>query len=131
MYNIGGTKDNPTLNGIYINSVIVGFCGTGSDGRKMLKSMGLPNDTPPFDIYNFISKGRAYWKDCDGNMAYVSFDIKDDKITCFGYYLGNKGMKVICNSLNDRSTTMPARYTSRNIGESCMLCIYEKWTKRM
>lgn len=129
MYNIKGTKDNPTFNGIYIKSVIVGFCGTGSVGRKMLKNMGLPNDAPPFDIYSFISNGKAHWKDCDGNIAYISFNVKDDKIICFGYYLGNKRTKIIFNSLNSKSTTMSARYASRDIGESCMLCIYEEWTK--
>ena len=117
---------NLVINGLYVKSVATGFFGTNYNGKKMLKIMGLPKDVIPFDIVEFLKHGEAYWKDCDGNIAYISYKIQGNNIVCYGSYLGNKKKDIFTHNLRDTSTTMPARHCSRYIGESCMLCIYTK-----
>ena len=118
---------NLVIDGFYVKNVAGGFLGSSYNycGKKMLRLMGLPKEIIPFDIVDFIHSGETYWKDCDGNIAYISFKIKGDEITCFGSYLGRKKTVSFTHDLYNKRITQPIRNSSQNMAESCMLCIYE------
>ena len=118
---------NLVIDGFYVKNVASGFLGSKCNycGKKMLRMMGLPKDIIPFDIVDFLRRGETYWKDCDGNIAFISFKIQGEWITCFGSYLGRKKTDSFTHDLYNKRITKPVRNSSGDIGTSCMLCIYE------
>lgn len=106
--------------------IISGFFGDRGEGNEVLNRMGLPSDTLPFDIDDFISKRCASWLDADGLVAEVIFDITPIQIECFGFYKGEKkSMRVFREWGNDECPEMIQVLESEAIGDLCMRCLYE------
>lgn len=113
------------VNGYYIKDVAEGFFGPQDEGRGMLHAMGLPDDTIPFDIVQFLKEGKARWKDKNGHIAFISFRITDEYIHFYSYYLGRKNsvrMKRDWDECYDTASEV-AHTESDAIGNLCMMCI--------
>lgn len=123
------TNDLITVNGLYTNEFIRGFFGEQSEGKKMLKRMGLPTDTIPFSAALFMQKGAAQWKDAGGNIAHISYKCKQNQLECYGSYMGQrKSLRIILEWGNNEDIEMIAKLESEAIGDLCMKCIYDNLT---
>lgn len=119
-------NDKTEINGYYINEFTRGFFGDKDEGNWMLIQMGLPADVIPFSAMTFLRNKKACWKDKDGNVASISFKLKENQIECFGNYLGNKkSIRMFCEWGAYEDKEIIARLESEAIGDLCMKCIYE------
>lgn len=104
-----------------------GFFGDRGEGKAMLSAMGLPSDIAPFSVYTFLQNGMIRWKDCNGYIARISFQVKPEQIVCNGSYRGKrKAMRVFREWDEYEDATTVAKLESEAIGDLCMRCIYEK-----
>lgn len=123
-------KRNPNeeikINGLYSKELMQGFFGEQNEGRQMLMNMGLPYNEMPFSAVVFLRNQCIFWKDNNGNVAHISFKLKEQQIECFGTYNGKrKSIRLFreWNNYEDEDTI--ARLESEAIGDCCAKCIYE------
>lgn len=119
-------NDKTKINGYYIKEFERGFLGEQNEGNRMLKRMGLQIDVIPFSVITFFRNKKVRWKDRDGNVAEISFKLKENQLECFGTYLGNKkSMRVFREWGVHEDQEIIAILESEAIGDLCMKCIYE------
>lgn len=119
-------NDKTEINGYYINEFTRGFFGDKDEGNWMLKQMGLPTNVIPFSAMTFLRNKKTCWKDKNGNVASISFALKENQIECFGTYLGNKkSIRIFCEWGVHEDHEVISRLESEAIGDLCMKCIYE------
>ncbi len=109
----------------YINELVRGFMGEQDEGKRMLKSMGLPYDEIPFSAATLLRNRKISWKDNQGNEAKISFILKPTQIECFGTYLDKKKSIRVFREWNTEEPEYISRVESEAIGDLCMRCIFE------
>ena len=115
------------VNGYYIRDVETGFWGDQGEGEFLLSYMGLNQNRIPFSTAQFLQNRRICWKDSDGNVATMSFKVKEDQIEFYGFYLGKKKSARMFREWGEyEDPEMVIRMESEAIGNLCMMCIFEK-----